>query len=287
MKNLSFFFIILLLVLVGCATTIQPLATVDYNPVNEWDATKNLFVKPFHNEMQDSMKYNIEMRLSKLTSLIGRYIGLNFVETIDSAETIIFIAVNIDTVEYTAPGFNYGSSSSYSHYFFKAFQTYGHGWSINLPPQKRKRIVCYVSLWINDSPILKPFKYSRDNLIFISYASRTLGDKDPLVVFWRLLSECVYVIPQIKGYDIKYLPKLGHNLKSNWLGGVKLLQDYYQRGQLCFEKDDVIFELDGKRIYDFLDYKEALLSYDLNKKDCMVKFNRRGRIIEKSVRIRW
>ncbi|MDP8229085.1 MAG: hypothetical protein P9M15_06500 [Candidatus Electryoneaceae bacterium] len=284
-RDLLFLMIWLSWLLLGCATTKPRLATVDFNPVNEWDGSKKLFVLPFN--ITDSTNYQIEKKLSQLIDRTGNYIELDFTSDIDSADAIIFVKVEFDTRKHIVPGRQSTTTYSFSGYneFLNIFQNWHLGQSTIVPPVEIEVLYGSVSLWITN--VYENDIFERNSTVLVSYASKNLYADDPLFTLWSLTKECLLVLPDINSEGLYEIPILGIHPISNWLGGVKVLPRYeYGRVISPFISGDVIFEIDGTFINDPFDYMAALIGMGSDQKKCIVKFNRRGKILQETIRLR-
>ena len=292
--NLKYNYITVILVLflisqffMSCATKIPRLGTVTYNPVKEWDASKLLYVQPYHQD--DSEEYPIELKLSNIVTLLGKYANLEFVEDIAFADFIIYVSISVDTVKYTNPGYVSGRSSSFLQYnkLLKGFINTSSGSSIVIPP--RDKVMYYGNVYLRTIDAHKDV-WENDKTVFVSHASKDLYWRDPLLTFYNLVKECLLVIPGVDQKELNRVPALGINVFTNALNGVKVIPfisgNFTSPVVFPYVKDDVVFKINDYRIYDFLDYMTALLSLNENEKSCRVSFNRKGKIRQETVRVR-
>lgn len=301
-KHLSLLVIVILCLVqalfIGCATTKPQLATVTYNPVKEWDASKRLCAMPYS---EDTTRNSIELKLSRIVTLLGGYGGLNFVDDLESADMIVSVLVDIDTVEYmveyaiestvglghAGPRFSYkgNNSTTRTYSFLDRFNTSSESVTIK-PSQELRNIFGHVSLRVteNDAEGI----LDDEKTIIVAHAFDALFQSDPLVTFYNLARECLYEIPEVHTKELDRTPILRIYTYTNWLSGVKVTPDYNYTDPLRppLLLNDVIFKINDERIYDFLDYMNVLLSLEENEKSCRVSFNREGKIEHKTVQVK-
>lgn len=208
----------------GCATTTQHIATVTYNPVKEWDASKKLFALPFHTDNIELKQ--IESKLCRITNLLGSYGGLQFVDEMNQADLLLYISISSDTVKYSGAGYISGGNSSYSYYnnLLKGFITTSSQRAVIVPPSEKINYYGNVALWCTE----KSSKFELEKVIYVSHDSEELYSRDPLVSYFFLTGRCISAINGINRKELNRTPLLGINVYTNSLSGITVIP--YKRG---------------------------------------------------------
>ena len=281
------------MLIIGCAAQ-KRVGVIDFNPIYEWRPTMRVFALPFSDSTLESQTYQIEYKLAKLARLAGNRAGLTFVADPDSAEVLMLVRYQIDTVSYFVPSISYGGSYSTSYYnkLTKNFISYGSGWSVTTPSYAGRACFVTVELWFVEKPLPMETDQRESPTRMVAYATKRLQYYDHNMLTYDLLVDCIKIIPgSYKKFDAR-VPKLGLYLPNNWLGGIKTYgnelneKGFWSRPSDSFRKGDIIYEVNDHRVYDYFDYKTVMLSLTRKDKYCKVKFNRQGKLKEVEVNLK-
>jgi hypothetical protein len=276
--------------IIGCAAQ-KRVGVIDFNPIYEWKPTMRVFALPFSDSTLESQTYRIEYKLAKLARLAGNRADLAFVADPDSAEVLMQVRYQIDTVSYVVPSSSYGGSFSSSYYnkLVKNFVSFGSGWSVTTPSYEERAYYITIQLWIVEKSLSTDSDHQENPTRMVARSSGRLEYYDHNMLTYDLFEDCIKIIP---GTDKKFndrVPKLGLYLPNNWLGGIKTSgnelseKGYWSSPSGPFREDDIIYEINGQRVYDYFDYKAIMLSLTRKDKSCKVKYNRQGKLKEVEV----
>ncbi len=271
-----------ILVFSGCASTIVELrGHTDFNPIYDWSSSMKIFVLPEQGPEIPLNSYRIEAKLTRIIQLSSNKTGLRIVEDPEVADGFMMVKYRLDSLSYITPAFSqsFGNSTLWRNQLTKQLGTVSYDYTVTTPSYEVEKKFIRVELWFIENPLNDKRVTGETETHMVSSASSELND-DGNRLTYNLLVACLKSIP---GVDQKFeskTPVIEAVLEMNWLSGVKTRNvdnaGYTIYGLAPFVWDDIIYEIDGMRIFDYFDYKAAMLSIPENSKSCKIKFNRGG-----------
>ncbi len=292
MKALVIILLVGVGLLAGCASNLVELrGYTDFNPIYEWNPTMKIFVLPDNDSEVPISYYRIETKLSRILRLAGDKAGINVVEDPEQADGFMFVKYRMDTISYITPAssFTYGNSTLWHNRLTKQLGTVSYDWTVTMPSIESQRKFITVELWLMENPLVAEIDSGETAIHMVSYATSELIDDDHNRLTYDLLVACLKSIPEVQRNFETSFPIIEAVLEMNWLSGVKTrnvdIQGTYIDPPKPFSWDDIIYEINGIRIFDYFDYKAAMISMPKTSKSCRVKINRRGKQIELDYRL--
>ncbi len=284
----------ILVFIVGCAPIIeQIIGHTDFNPVFEWDPAMAVYAVPNSNSVTEPNIYKLESKLSRILTLAGNTAGLKFVEDSDLADVQMLVKYQIDTVSVVSPAQHFSSGGSVNYYSPLTKMIFGNSrnYSVTMPSYEYNKTYLTVSLWLTEKKSSFFQSSSNNETRMVSHIKKELGEHDHNRLTYHLLIACIESIPGTSRNFERHIPHLNAILDPNWLGGILVGSsgEGIQSGVVAspFKNRDVIFQINGKEVQDYFDYRVIMLELPDNTKTITFSINRRGHKMETDCRLSW
>lgn len=275
--------ILFLILAVGCAPVVQHIGTIDFYPTNEWDISMKIYLMPSHRDSDEAQ--HLALMEKKLIRIIGNsssYTGLSVVTNPDSADVNVIVECLIDTFLYQTPGYDY--STGYAIPIGNIMV--GSNSRVTIPSSTSKKTYLTVNLWFSENNQKEENENQIESpLILLSTDYVLITGQDPFIKAYYVLNNCLFALPGVRLSSFDHAPIIGLPFFGNKFTGLQV-----QFGETpyfsSFEDKDIVFEIDGERIFDYLDYKAIMLSLNDDKRFCNIRYNRYGKIYSQDVRLK-
>lgn len=274
------------LLCLGCASKIELIGRTDFNPIYEWTPAVKVFVQPDSDSISTSSNLPIEAKLARIAKLAGNRAGLSFIDDPEQADAFMFVKYRRDTISYVAPAlsYTYGSSTVWNYHLTKQIGANSYDWTVTVPSFEKRIIYITVELLLREK-FTSSIAESEESIVrMVSYAINELGRKDHNRLTYHLLVACIKSIPGADRDFDSDVPRLNLVLAANWLSGIRAWyisnDGSYVNPPSPFKWNDLIYQINSTRIYDYFDYVAFMYMLPVDTKTCNIKFNRRGKLME-------
>ncbi|MBT3232491.1 MAG: hypothetical protein HN356_06710 [Calditrichaeota bacterium] len=275
--------ILFLILTIGCAPLVPQIGTVDFYPANEWDISMKIFMVPSHQDSDVDKHLNlIERKLIRIIDNSSKYTELNVETNQELADVNVIVECRIDTFLYQTPSYNY--STGYQTYIGKFL--IGNNSNVTIPSSTAKKTYLTVDLWFSKNvETTGNSDQPESSLILLSTDTELITDQDPLIKAYQVLRRCLFALPGVGLSSFNRIPIINLPFLNNKFSGIRVVigkNPIFTR----LENKDIIFEIDGERIFDYLDYKAKMFSLEDDQKYCDIRYNRYGKIYSQEVKLK-